>query len=35
MCQKEGFNIYLDTKNKRAHPLDLDFRKHLNVLKSN
>jgi hypothetical protein len=33
MCQKEGFNICLDTKNKKSFPLDLDYRKRLNVLK--
>jgi hypothetical protein len=33
MCQEEGFNIFLDTKNKRALPLDLNYPKHLSVLK--
>jgi hypothetical protein len=33
MAQKEGFNIYFDTINKSAFPLDLDFPKNLNVLK--
>jgi hypothetical protein len=33
MCQEERFNICLDTKTKRALPLDLDFPKHLSVLK--
>jgi hypothetical protein len=33
MCQEEGFNIYLNTKNKKAFPLDLDCLKHLSVLK--
>jgi hypothetical protein len=33
MCQEEGFNIYFDTKNKSSLPLDLDFPKHLSVLK--
>jgi hypothetical protein len=33
MHQEEGFNICLDTRNKRALPLDLDYPKGLNVLK--
>jgi hypothetical protein len=34
MRQEEGFNIYFDTKNKKALlPLDLDYLKRLNVLK--
>jgi hypothetical protein len=33
MRQEEGFNICLDTKNKRALPLDLDFPKCLSELK--
>jgi hypothetical protein len=33
MLQEEGFNIYLDTKNKRALPLDLNCPKRLSVLK--
>jgi hypothetical protein len=33
MCQEEGLNICLDTRNKRALPLDLDCLKHLSVLK--
>jgi hypothetical protein len=32
-AQEEGFNISLDTINKRALPLDLDSPKCLNVLK--
>jgi len=33
MRQEEGFNIFLDIKNKRAFTLDLDYPKCLNVLK--
>jgi len=32
-CQEKGFNIFLDTKNKRALPLNLNYPKHLSVLK--
>jgi hypothetical protein len=32
MGQEEGFNICLDTENKRAFPLDLDYFKRLSVL---
>jgi hypothetical protein len=33
MHQEDGFNICLDTINKRALPLDLDYPKRLSVLK--
>jgi hypothetical protein len=33
ICQEEGLNIFLNTRNKKALPLDLDYPKHLNVLK--
>jgi len=33
MRKEEGFNICLDTKNKRAFPLDLNYLKHISVLK--
>jgi hypothetical protein len=33
MCQEEGFNIWLDTRNERALPLDVDYPKRLSVLK--
>jgi len=33
MHQEKGFNIYLDIINKRALTLDVDYPKHLNVLK--
>jgi hypothetical protein len=33
MHQEEGFNIFLDTRNKKALPLDLDCPKRLSVLK--
>jgi hypothetical protein len=33
MCQEEDFNICLDNINKITLPLDLDYPKHLNVLK--
>jgi hypothetical protein len=31
MLQKEGFKFHLDTKNKRALPLDLAYPKRLSV----
>jgi hypothetical protein len=33
MRQEEGFNIFFDTKSKRALPLDLEYSKRLSVLK--
>jgi hypothetical protein len=33
MYQEEGFNIWLETLKKRALPLDVNYPKHLSVLK--
>jgi hypothetical protein len=33
MSQEEEFNIFLDTWDKRALPMNLDFLKSLSVLK--
>jgi hypothetical protein len=33
MHQEKRFDIYLDIKNKRAFALDVDYPKHLSVLK--
>jgi len=33
MRQEERLNIFLDTRNKKTLPLDLDYPKRLSVLK--
>jgi hypothetical protein len=35
MHQEEGFNIFLDTKNTRALPLDLAYPERLNQYSTN